>query len=456
MFVTSYENPDTDGMACAFGYCAMIVSEGTDCSPSMRGTLSEETRYVLETTGFDYKDYMLTGDFESDCKIVVVDTHNKKQLPFIKNFDNVIEVIDHHPDGDDRDFPNAIVTNMKVGAAASIVADRCIRKGAINQKLAFLFQCAIISNTVNFTSPSTSQYDRNIFDKLKEYNDFDEKVIEKMKEANDRQILNDIGSSIKRETKKFEMSGNEIRISQVELFSHVDNELKSTIIESFRSICGSDPYLLSIVCLSDNKTIFVCNEDGRFIMDKLFQGIDENEHSEDRILLRKSFILPRLKEEKKIIGVIHGRFQCLHNDHMKYLLEGKSRCDFLYVGITNFDRSANVSDIRTLPESNPFSYVERADMLRGSLIEAGVSADSFTIIPFPIEDPERISEYAPRDAIYFITIYDDWGKKKLDVLSGLGLKTDVMWRKDISEKGCSATDIRKLIRESKAISLIIN
>ena len=37
------------------------------------------------------------------------------------------------------------------------------------------------------------------------------------------------------------------------------------------------------------------------------------------------------------IGVIHGRFQLLHNDHLKYLLAGKKRCEHLVVGITNPD-----------------------------------------------------------------------------------------------------------------------
>jgi nicotinamide-nucleotide adenylyltransferase len=29
------------------------------------------------------------------------------------------------------------------------------------------------------------------------------------------------------------------------------------------------------------------------------------------------------------LGVIHGRFQVLHKDHLKYLLAGKSLCEHL-------------------------------------------------------------------------------------------------------------------------------
>jgi len=38
-------------------------------------------------------------------------------------------------------------------------------------------------------------------------------------------------------------------------------------------------------------------------------------------------------------GVIHGRFQVLHNEPLKYLLAGKALCKHLVVGITNPDPS---------------------------------------------------------------------------------------------------------------------
>ena len=39
------------------------------------------------------------------------------------------------------------------------------------------------------------------------------------------------------------------------------------------------------------------------------------------------------------IGVIHGRFQVPHNDHLRYLLAGKALCRHLVVGLTNPDPS---------------------------------------------------------------------------------------------------------------------
>ena len=99
--------------------------------------------------------------------------------------------------------------------------------------------------------------------------------------------------------------------------------------------------------------------------------------------------------KKNKIGVIHGRFQGLHKGHMEYLLEGKRRCDFLYIGITNPDPGLtkdNSADLkRSKPEENPFTYYERMNMIRDAMLEAGVSRQEFEIVPFPINFPELIN-----------------------------------------------------------------
>jgi len=49
------------------------------------------------------------------------------------------------------------------------------------------------------------------------------------------------------------------------------------------------------------------------------------------------------------------------------------------------------------------------------------------------------------DALFFVTIYDEWGRDKLRVLQSLNLKVDVMWERKMSERITSGTEIRKLI-----------
>ncbi len=152
-------------------------------------------------------------------------------------------------------------------------------------------------------------------------------------------------------------------------------------------------------------------------------------------------------------GVIHGRFQLLHNDHLKYLLAGKSRCRHLIVGITNPDPTHTKDDSadshRSSPEANPFTYWERYQMVRDALIDEGIGWNEFSIVPLPINFPELFQYYVPLDATFFLTIYDKWGERKLEMFQTLGLTVEVLWRRTSVGKGLSATDIRRDIVEGK-------
>ena len=91
------------------------------------------------------------------------------------------------------------------------------------------------------------------------------------------------------------------------------------------------------------------------------------------------------------VGVIHGRFQVLHNDHMKYLLAGKSLCEHLVVGVTNPDPSLvkeeQADRHRSSDLANPLTYFERYRLLRAALAEAGLALTDFSIVPMPISMP---------------------------------------------------------------------
>ena len=150
-------------------------------------------------------------------------------------------------------------------------------------------------------------------------------------------------------------------------------------------------------------------------------------------------------------GVIHGRFQVLHNDHLKYLMAGKRLCRHLVVGITNPDphsTRAEVADpLRSDPAANPLTYFERYRMVKAVLRDEGLAGDEFSIVPFPINYPERYPYYVPLDALFFLSIYDDWGRRKREYFQDLGLKTHVLWEVSPEQKGISAVDVRRLMAE---------
>src|SRR5436305_848748 len=126
-------------------------------------------------------------------------------------------------------------------------------------------------------------------------------------------------------------------------------------------------------------------------------------------------------------GMIHGRFQPFHNGHLEYLRGAAARSDVVFVGITNPDpariKEEPSDPLRHLPESNPFSYVERLLMITEVAHDEGVRAH---VIPFPVNEPELWSAYVPRDVTQYLRLFSDWGGTKLDRMRDAGYEVVVL------------------------------
>jgi len=160
----------------------------------------------------------------------------------------------------------------------------------------------------------------------------------------------------------------------------------------------------------------------------------------------------------KKIAVVHGRFQPLHNGHLDdYILKAwdKSKCDYMYIGITNPDpfhtKSSDSDPERSLPQSNPLTFIERLEMIKNAVLEKGISLQQFDIVPFPINFPELLAKFAPENAIYYLTVFDDWGEEKVEILRSVygRQNVDVLYRKSIEEKKITSTMIRQRIRDER-------
>lgn len=152
-------------------------------------------------------------------------------------------------------------------------------------------------------------------------------------------------------------------------------------------------------------------------------------------------------------GVIHGRFQVLHLKHMEYLLAVKMRCKVLYIGITHPDiksyPATSPLDVHgTLLQDNPLTYIERYEMIRESLLEFGVKREEFEIIPFPVSSPDMLKQYAPADAVYYMSICGDWDREKYQILKSQDLNVEILWERTGEEKGITGTQLRALIAEN--------
>ena len=148
---------------------------------------------------------------------------------------------------------------------------------------------------------------------------------------------------------------------------------------------------------------------------------------------------------------VHGRFQPFHNGHLSYVLCALERTQHLHVGLTRLDSqkySRGPGNVRAglhseEDQNNPFSFFQRLKLVEAGIISAGIARERFTIIPFPIETPDRLASFFPRSGICFTTIKDEWNQKKIEILQGEGFKVEVL--EDVEKHGfayASGTQIR--------------
>jgi len=146
--------------------------------------------------------------------------------------------------------------------------------------------------------------------------------------------------------------------------------------------------------------------------------------------------------------MIHGRFQPFHNGHLEYLRGAADRSDEVFVGITNPDPARikpEPSDpLRHLPESNPFSYVERLLMVKAAAGDLELDPRAVHVIPFPVNEPELWGAYVPPDVTQYLRLFSAWGGTKLDRLREAGYEVVVL--DEGAEKGVSGADVREAMR----------
>ncbi|MBA3734476.1 MAG: adenylyltransferase/cytidyltransferase family protein [Actinobacteria bacterium] len=143
--------------------------------------------------------------------------------------------------------------------------------------------------------------------------------------------------------------------------------------------------------------------------------------------------------------MIHGRFQPFHNGHLEYLRGAAERSDEVFVGITNPDpqriKEEPTDPLRHLPESNPFTYVERLLMIEAVAQDEGIHAH---VIPFPVNEPELWNAYVPPRLTQYLRLFSEWGGTKLERLREAGYEVVILDQG--MEKQISGTDVRAALR----------
>jgi len=153
VYVIGHKSPDTDTVCSAIVYAAL-----KGYTPARPGELNEETAYVL-----DYFKVPAPVLLENAAgkKLVLVDHNEPAQVVNGGDQAEIIEVIDHHKMNFVCNKP-IYVHVEPVGSTATVIAKQYMDKIKANPTWAGLLLAAILSDTVIFKSPTTTDEDKAI------------------------------------------------------------------------------------------------------------------------------------------------------------------------------------------------------------------------------------------------------------------------------------------------------
>lgn len=298
-YILSYANPDTDSVCSSIAYYHYLKQKNKTYIPIINGNISSETAFVLDVAKISVP--VLDGGMDSTKKFILIDTHNLSQLPHLPSVEGVTEILDHHSDGDISVYKNAKIINKKIGAVASIIAEKYLNDSCMNKSIAILLGSAIISNTVNFIAPSTTSFDKNIFEKLKQYYEFGNDYILSMFKSKNNILQYSLLDVLSSDAKDYIIKDYNVRIAQLELVNVRENVSFVDILNSIPILMkynNIDFYVVSLIDVVNLKTFILAFDEKsiKLVQIILNQNSCKQIYEFNRVLLRKTDIIPRLHD----------------------------------------------------------------------------------------------------------------------------------------------------------------
>lgn len=165
-YVTGHKNPDADSVASAIVYAWHLRRTGEDpeAQAVMLGEPSREAGFLLQELGMTPPPIL--SEFPQGCTLHIVDTSNPAELHDLTSC-TIGSIVDHHKLSGLTTSEPVRVTVEKVGSTATILNTMITLTGVTPPKeVALLMLGAIISDTLNLTSPTTTELDRQAVQRL--------------------------------------------------------------------------------------------------------------------------------------------------------------------------------------------------------------------------------------------------------------------------------------------------
>lgn len=303
--IFGHQVPDTDTVVSAIIY-TWYYNEvlGKKAEAFVLGSLNKETEYVLDR--FGVKTPEILDEITEDDQIVVVDTNNINELPEDVHRGELLEIIDHHKlsGGITTDAPVTVTLRPMASTASLIYTVMNPELHPIPEDIAGIMLAAILSDTLEFRSPTTTPEDKIIAETLaKEIGVDISELANKMFEA--KSDISDIDPAelILMDSKVFDMNDQKVRVSVLETTSpkvvlEKKEILKEAMLAHVAEDEGVDEVLLFVIdILNEEATPIVASALGEMMVEGAF-GVDLKEGKEVKlpgVVSRKKQIIPALQ-----------------------------------------------------------------------------------------------------------------------------------------------------------------
>ncbi|MHB8033539.1 inorganic pyrophosphatase [Clostridium botulinum] len=313
--------------------CSILISEEDTFTTSVLITQSIPVSYIM--TSSDIMSFKLS-DFVEDVKEVMLKTrfrsypvvdHNNKIVGAISRYHlispkkkkvilvdhnemgqsvpgleeaEIMEIIDHHRIGGVNTASPIFFRNQPVGSTSTIIANMFFENNITPSKeIAGVLSSAIISDTLLFKSPTSTELDKTILDKLAKIAEIDPKSysVEMFK----------AGTSLKGKTveglfhedfKNFTIGGGKIGVSQVSTMDPSSfDPLKKDMLNLMESKVKKEGYEGLVLVLTDllkeGSFIYVIGPKKEIIASAFGKSLDKNSSLyAEGVLSRKKQVIP--------------------------------------------------------------------------------------------------------------------------------------------------------------------
>lgn len=301
--IFGHKSPDTDSTGSPIIW-AWYLNEikGVAAEPKLLGEPNTEALFMLDRWNLDKPE--IIADVADDQPVIIVDTNNPAELPANINGADIQAIIDHHKLVGGLETKGPIdITIRPLACTATIMLDLIGNDAAKMPKeiMAAALTC-ILSDTLEFRSPTTTDHDRATAETLAADLDLDiaDYAAEMFAAKSDVSSFSD-AELLRMDSKEYAVDGTKFRVSVLETTAPgVVLDRKASLMESMKTVAAEDGVeqvlLFVIDILNEEATLLVPNDLVKSVAEKSFGAAVEG----DVIVLpgvmsRKKQIIPNLK-----------------------------------------------------------------------------------------------------------------------------------------------------------------